>query len=273
MKKLKPSKYNFLFMLENRDMLIFNATSNGFALVNKDNTEIVQQLLYNPNKSCSNIEVKEFLNSLKRGKFILPYNINELAQLKYRFWKSRFNLHTLSLTIAPTLNCNFECIYCYETWYKIPKNRTMTKKYQEMLMKFIIFYIKKGVKTIKLNWYGGEPLLAFNTIKNLSQRIIKLCRENSVEYNAGIITNGFLLKDKFKDLLNLGIRSFQITLDGPPEIHNHYRPLKGGGPTFSTILENIKILAKHEKCHIGVRINISKDNLSQVNELINILEK
>jgi len=138
-------------MLENRDMLIFNATSNGFALVNKDNTEIVQQLLYNPNKSCSNIEVKEFLNSLKRGKFILPYNINELAQLKYRFWKSRFNLHTLSLTIAPTLNCNFECIYCYETWYKIPKNRTMTKKYQEMLMKFIIFYIKKGVKTIKLN--------------------------------------------------------------------------------------------------------------------------
>ncbi len=273
MKKTKSSKYNFLAMLETGDMLIFNATSNGFAIVNKDNAKIVKQLLNNPNKPNLSVEVKELLSSLKRGKFILPHNINEFAQLKYRFWKSRFNFHTLSLTIAPTLNCNFECIYCYETWHNTPKNRTMTKKSQEMLIKFITLYIKRGVKVIKLNWYGGEPLLTFNTIKNLSQKIIKLCRENNVKYNAGIITNGFLLRDKFNDLLHLGIQSFQITLDGPPEIHNHYRPLKGGGPTFSVILENIKSLAKLEKCNIGIRVNISKDNLSQVNELINILEK
>jgi len=50
--------------------------------------------------------------------------------------------------------------------------------------------IESRIKTIAnlgITWYGREPLLAF------SDRIIKLCDDNNVNYSASVITNGYLL--------------------------------------------------------------------------------
>lgn len=52
---------------------------------------------------------------------------------------------------------------------------------------------------------------------------------------------------------------FQVTIDGPEDIHNSRQPLKSGQPTFHTIVknlyENIDILLQ-----IFLRINTDKKN-------------
>lgn len=77
-------------------------------------------------------------------------------------------------------------------------------------------------------WYGGEPLLAWDTICSLSERIIKIADENNCKYAAGIVTNGYLFdEDKILKLKELKIKTVQITLDGPPKVHSRRKGLPG----------------------------------------------
>ncbi|KTD85433.1 hypothetical protein [Paenibacillus etheri] len=68
----------------------------------------------------------------------------------------------------------------------------------------------------------------------------------------------------------------QITLDGPPDIHDNRRFLidrsgKKAGPTFHKILENIKDI--HEDIHVNIRVNVDKTNINRVDEILDLLEQ
>lgn len=61
----------------------------------------------------------------------------------------------MSLIIAPTLDCNFRCPYCFEDLKKI----YMTKGTVNAIKNFVRNKIKNGVTNLNVSWYGGEPLL------------------------------------------------------------------------------------------------------------------
>ena len=54
---------------------------------------------------------------------------------------------------------------------------------------------------VVFRWFGGEPLLAPEIVESLSQRLIALADERGIEYDAGIITNGYLLDQDTVDML------------------------------------------------------------------------
>jgi uncharacterized protein len=70
---------------------------------------------------------------------------------------------------------------------------------------------------------------------------------------------------------NLRLSFIQITLDGPQDVHDKRRPLKSGQGTFEKILtnieENIDIMP-----NVSLRINVDKENVSRVNEILDELE-
>jgi uncharacterized protein len=73
-----------------------------------------------------------------------------------------------------------------------------------------------------------------------------------VSYTFTLVTNGSLLKKQAaEDLVQLGLTSAQITLDGPAENHNRYRPFKSGAGSFDTIIKNIKETCDLVKIAIG----------------------
>lgn len=69
-------------------------------------------------------------------------------------------------------------------------------------------------------------------------------------------------------LVDFSVRSVQITLDGPPEIHNKRRRMPNGEDTFYKIVNNIV-----EACNIipiVIRINVDKTNIKFVNKIIDV---
>ena len=60
----------------------------------------------------------------------------------------------------------------------------------------LISYIRR----LHICWYGGEPLLAQESIKRLSEAFLQLCKEYHMEYSADIITNGTLDKNERKEI-------------------------------------------------------------------------
>jgi uncharacterized protein len=148
----------------------------------------------------------------------------------------------------------------------------------EDVQRELLEFIERAAKTIKgvqITWFGGEPLLGREVIFGLSEKIIALAGENNLDYTANMVTNGYLLAghpEMVQKLKDSRVTAFQITLDGPPEVHNGRRMLKAGrGPTFDRVLEGIKLLRAND-LKVGLRINVDRSNMDAAVGLLDILE-
>lgn len=183
---------------------------------------------------------------------------------KYLFYlesKSNFQIGandstTLGLVIAPTIRCNFNCPYCFESK---SNSKTMSEEVESNIIEFINLH--PNIKAINLTWYGGEPLLAFSRIESLWRRISKELPSIKVN-NHSIVTNGWLIDDSVvRFCKKTNVNFVQITLDGIREHHNITRCLKDGSPTFDKIFENIIRLAKDiPSLTLAIRVNVNRNN-------------
>jgi len=169
----------------------------------------------------------------------------------------------VSLTICPTMGCNFDCPYCFEDHYA----GKMSGQVQDDVVALAERMLEaSGSSRLDINWFGGEPLLACDVIESLSERLMTLARERGGTYSAGIITNGYLLTQEIIDMLaRCKVESAQITLDGLGAVHDVTRHLVGGGPTFERIAANLRDFEIPFK--VSVRHNVYEGNRHEVDEL------
>ena len=193
----------------------------------------------------------------KRG---IITRIDELAALEMTGRAACAAPHGVGLTICPTMNCNFDCPYCFE--HHIPGK--MSKEVQDDVAALAGKMLDiAGGKYLGVTWFGGEPLLAPDVIENLSERLMALAKEKGAEYSAGIITNGYFLTQENADMLSrCQVKTCQVTLDGLGAAHDATRHLAGGGGTFERItgnLRNVKIPFR-----VSIRQNVQESNMDEV---------
>ncbi len=252
---MKKSRYNIWVGDIAQSNLCYNALTGGFAEFDRDAKNILDKIDAGLLSSDSlNDKEKKIYDELLKGKFIVEDdNIFDELSLQYR--RGVYSNNSIGLTILPTLRCNFRCVYCYENHYEMDMQSDVVGKIKD--------YVKDKVENAKIssvfvNWYGGEPLLNLDAIRELSNYFIEVCERNKCYYSADIISNGWLLTDEIaKELADFRIKSYQITIDGPKKIHDKYRILPNGGSTYNRIVDAIKIASKYMR--VDVRINVSKE--------------
>ncbi len=262
---LKQSEYNFVYDDLGKDQIvIYNSFTGALAVVKEQQYKQFTDYL----ATGKEIEDKAFLeNALKCG-YLVPKDIDEHFLIKTRMMQGRYNKNILSLTIAPTMACNFRCVYCFEQGYY--GNKLMDENTQENLIKFIEKHIN-GVKLLNITWFGGEPLLGMPVIENLSEKMIALCEEKQVKYSANIITNGYLLtKNIAQKLKEYRVTFAQVTVDGSKEIHDARRPLANGQGTYDVIMKNM--LEINGILQIRLRINVDYENIYEADKVVDFLK-
>jgi len=181
------------------------------------------------------------------------------------------NPNELHLIVIPTEKCNFRCKYCYED-HKAPQ---MTAEVQNSLIRYIGKQLPK-LSHFTIHWFGGEPLLGLPVIRRVNGAVLEQLRlgRSKAWFRSGITTNGYLLRPElFDELLGLGVVQYQITLDGPKEIHDSTRIRTDGGGSFDQIWSNL--LSMHERAEqfdVLLRLHLMNRNIDRVHELIDILE-
>lgn len=248
---LIQSIYTYIFS-RGENFYLFNSLSGLFCEISKK-TFIA---LYEHSYSTLDNDTIEFF---KEKNVLIP---NEEKYLYYLESKTQFNMAMaanteLGLILIPTTHCNFNCPYCFESKHD---TLSMTDEVEDQLFNFISKH--ENSKSIKLTWYGGEPLLGINRIKSIWKRLQKECPDKPVT-NHSIVTNGYLINE---DVINFfqesHLDSIQITLDGEINNHNKTRCLKSGEPTFERIFNNIlRLAANLPSTEIIVRVNINRENL------------
>lgn len=191
--------------------------------------------------------------------FLVESHEDEINDYKYDFYSSIFSESSIVLFIAPTMLCNFSCFYCFEEGHK--KQGKMKKEIED---KIVDFLIKNKEKKIDITWFGGEPLLGFDVMLSISQRI----KAQDVNFTSSMVTNGSLLTpDKIARLDDLRLTSIQISMDGVKKDQDSRRSFKDGRPSFDIIMNNIKCLLETTGIHLTIQVTVDKTNATGFEDL------
>lgn len=262
--KLNWSKRNLLFKSQKYGWLLYAGLSNSFFHLEDELKQKLDEYMAGKSELSEDL-LKEF----KKSGVLAKYTDEEFDNMFLLKWlKSQTSTESMSLTIAPTLNCNFRCSYCYE---KKSRNNYMMK--EELIEK--IFDFAKDRKKLEIAWYGGEPLLSLDFIRKFND----VAKDKNIELSQSIVTNGYLLsEDVVKFFHEINIKSMQITLDGNQESHNERRPHISNPDSYTRIIDNLDVLFNYCRQNfyfpsVLIRVNIDKTNEADYPEIKKYFEK
>jgi uncharacterized protein len=262
------TKFLNTFDLDEHHVLLVNGLSGAVDILDTADSLFLQQ----PDRLAERADKADLLNQLlRRGYVFRQPDEEQVAFDRIRKVYERMmeaQSYKFTFVFNPTYMCNFACPYCFESTEMHTTKQVMTPAQVELCftaMERIIEMRAKGrdVSGSKkgLELFGGEPFLPI--ARPAVERILALAREKG--YSVEAISNGYSL-DKSRDLIaeyKSVFDHFQITLDGPQEIHDRRRKLLGGGKTFARILSNIEMLMDLD-IKVAVRMNIDRENIDAV---------
>lgn len=150
-----------------------------------------------------------------------------------------------TLTILPTTKCNARCWYCYE---KGIQHYDMSQDIINYTIKFIEdkFQIEHE---LSINWFGGEPLMHFDAIRQISMA----AKSFGYTLNTCITTNGLLITPEFINLLKENYKdiSMSITIDAIGDEYGKIKRFVKIPPehAYNKVISNIKSLLS-----VGIRV-------------------
>lgn len=260
---MKKSLYTYLFS-KDKKYYLYNSQTSLLTMIPR----FLYENLYN--EDFDTIK-KDVLEKLKEKKIVVEdeHLYDDYSYSHLHFLSSVGNSNILNLILAPTTGCNFACPYCFEG-DKVDKR--MTPIVINNLLSFINSY--QNAKELNITWYGGEPLIAFDIMKTIVERIKKECKIEIASHS--IVTNGYLINNSVIDFMKKNpFKKIQITFDGIKENHNKTRCLKGSQqPTYDKIMSNVDRLISEmsDKTIISLRININKDNERDFTEMYKFIK-
>ncbi|ERI90362.1 six-Cys-in-45 modification radical SAM protein [Clostridiales bacterium oral taxon 876 str. F0540] len=152
--------------------------------------------------------------------------------------KSKSFIKALCLNVAH--DCNLKCKYCFADEGEYKGCRKLITL--EVGKKAIDFVIEKSGprKNIEIDLFGGEPLIVFETIKE----IISYAREQEKLHNKVIrftmTTNATLLNDEIMEFIDKEMGNIVLSIDGRKEVNDKVRVRADGSGSYDKILPKIR---------------------------------
>lgn len=157
-----------------------------------------------------------------------------------------------------TWKCNLNCRHCYI-------EASPTSCGEELSTANALELIRElgEIKVPVIIFSGGEPLLS-PSIWELAEYA------RSQNIRTVLSTNGTLITPQIaKRLKSVGFSYIGVSVDGGPEVHDHFRGLKGA---FAKTKEGLRY-AKEAGLKTGIRFTVNKDNYQELPYILDFAQK
>ncbi len=110
----------------------------------------------------------------------------------------------------------------------------------------IDFLIEKSEdrENLELDFFGGEPLMNFDTVKQIVEYARSREKECGKRFRFTITTNGLLLDDDKIDFINKEMSNVVLSIDGRKETNDNVRIRVDGSGCYDSILPKFKKLVE-----------------------------
>lgn len=149
-----------------------------------------------------------------------------------------------ALCLHVSHDCNLRCQYCFASTGDFGTGRRMTMD-AETARRAIDFVVERSGKrrNIEVDFFGGEPLMAMDTVKATVEYARSLEKECDKQFRFTITTNGVLLDDENIEYINREMSNAVLSLDGRPQVNDRMRKTIPGGGSYEVIVPKFQKLA------------------------------
>lgn len=260
-KDWRLSKYNHV--VDRSDgKVAYNARRGSFVRLNKETEKVL-----NGSMPISSLD-DDLLDDLDDLGFIV--SSDELALIADELLEMRLARTSAysHIVITPTLSCNFRCSYCDQNGMR------RTPRMTDHTFGSVIELIRAGLDRLegqlRITWYGGEPLLELERIRELHSSI---GGSLIARLDQHIITNGTLLNsENCQKLIDFGISTAQISFDALHYKNGVDRGVIQPNGTPSVITLNI-MEAVRRGIKVSIRLNIDSKTAAILGEIEAALER
>lgn len=176
------------------------------------------------------------------GIFFYDHNQPEssIPVVKSEEWATASDQKSLGkVAIFLSEDCNLRCIYCYAN--SGTTERVVSKENSKILIDFVCSFCDNLI----LDFHGGgEPLLYFDTIKE----IYEYAYSTGKLLRTVLITNGYIVSRQAEiiDWITSHVDILAVSCDGTPEIQNAQRPHMSGCESAQSVERTITMLTERD---------------------------
>jgi uncharacterized protein len=261
--RLQTSKY-LQAMSRVDGFALYHSLYGGLCLVDK-NIQDLFNTLYTPRsgrelwRSTGTYEEKQiesFMRIFKAKEFLVDPGIDEYAVFKERKRGLEKRLHLGSqigvVQLVLTNRCNFRCKYCFindiyasEERFRSQasiSNRMMSCENARIYIEKIIELVKKnGKKSLFIQFFGGEPLVNWKTMKFVLEHFGN-GEKYGIEIGYTIVTNGSLITDNIAEYCKNYNIPVVVSFDSPL---GKMRTLANGKNSIEKVERGLSTLNKY----------------------------
>lgn len=260
--------------------MIHKYSMNGLFIVldvNSGAVHIVDEAVYNVLDFYKEMSEQEIINKLS-DRFSQTELHEAIAEIKELEENKMLYTEDIYEQVIPMINkrnpvvkalclhiahdCNLKCKYCFaEEGEYHGKRELMTT---EVGKKAIDFLIKASGtrKNLEVDFFGGEPLMNFQVVKDIVEYARFLEKENNKNFRFTITTNGILLNDEIQKYINENMHNVVLSVDGRQSVHDKMRPCANGKGSYDIVMPKYKKLAdSRNQTDYYVRGTFTRHNL------------
>lgn len=184
----------------------------------------------------------EILEGYKRQGLLLDSVVNEIEHPEINNLCHLAENCMSQLILQVTQQCNLRCDYCTYSGKYFNRAHSSKRMTFETAKQAIDFFISRAgeSKDLVVGFYGGEPLLEFELIRECVNYCNEISGDKGIIFN--ITTNGTLLTKEIRNFLATHKFRLTISLDGAKEEHDINRKFINGEGSFDVIMANLKLI-------------------------------
>lgn len=168
------------------------------------------------------------------------YSVDDYDQFANRMTSSP--VKAMCLHIAH--DCNLRCKYCFASTGDFGEGRKlMPLEVGKKAIDYLIYH-SKGRHNLEVDFFGGEPLMNFDVVKEIVKYARSLEKEHNKLFRFTITTNGMLLTPDKMDFINREMHNVVLSIDGRKEVNDAIRSRVDGSGCYDSIMPKFQEFVK-----------------------------
>ena len=199
------------------------------------------------------------------------FSADPYEQLAVDYKNSSNVVKALCLHVAHT--CNLNCDYCFASQGKYQGERAlMSFEVGKQAFDFLIEH--SGTRrNLEVDFFGGEPLMNLDVVKQLVAYARRIEKEKGKNFRFTLTTNGLLLDEDVMDFLNREMSNVVLSLDGRPEVNDHFRKTVNGKGSYDIIVPKFqRLVEKREGKNYYLRGTFTHNNVDFTKDILHMAD-
>ena len=238
-KKYIFTQDNAIYEIDDRTQKIIEATGSTY-----------EEMYNHVKEDFTEQEFNQLICAMKTSKFV----IGEGEDIDQTITDS-----VSEITLMLVQSCNMSCKYCYAEEGVYNDEGKMDINTAKNSFEFLVKNSK--VDELGVILFGGEPLIAYDVIKELLEYIRRREKEIGKKVHINMTTNGTLINEEVEKLFETYDVHMMISIDGDKETHDSNRYFKNKIGSYELVLEKTKKFREQGKLTARATISSGKQDL------------